>query len=105
VLSGSLDKTLKLSNAESAEEIFSLAGHKKAVQTCAFSPDSEKILSSGSDKTMKLWQAKTGKLLLSVVLSAEDTWCCGFSPDGKGIVASGSDGVWTWDMASCKGTM
>lgn len=47
IVSGSLDKTLKVWDAETEEETATLAGHTKYVTSCAFSPDGTRIVSSG----------------------------------------------------------
>src|SRR2546423_1398487 len=60
VLSGSLDKTLKLWDADSGVELLSFLGHMKGVGVCVFSPDGRRVLSGSLDKTLKLWDADSG---------------------------------------------
>jgi WD40 repeat protein len=41
------------------------AGHSGGVQSVAFSPDGNRIVSGSSDVSLKLWDAATGELLRS----------------------------------------
>ncbi|MEH2137763.1 serine/threonine-protein kinase [Nostoc sp.] len=87
--SASDDKTIKLWNPVSREEIHTLQGHSNWIWTVAFSPDN-KILASGSaDKTIKLWNVKTGKLIRTLEGNTDGVTSVAFSPDGK-TLASGT---------------
>lgn len=87
--SASDDKTIKLWNLASGQEIRTLEGHSNWIWTVAFSPDS-KILASGSaDKTIKLWNLETGKLIRTLQGNSDGVTSVAFSPDGK-ILASSS---------------
>ena len=57
-------RTKKLLDQVSAEyggEVRSLAGHKGAVTSVAYSPDGTYVLSGGEDGTLKLWETATGQ--------------------------------------------
>ncbi|MBN3910993.1 MAG: protein kinase [Nostoc sp. NMS1] len=87
--SASDDKTIKLWNLASGEEIHTLEGHSNWIWTVAFSPNS-KILASGSaDKTIKLWNVETGKLVRTLEGNTDGVTSVAFSPDGK-TLASGT---------------
>jgi WD40 repeat protein/tRNA A-37 threonylcarbamoyl transferase component Bud32 len=87
--SASDDKTIKLWNLASGEEIHTLEGHSNWIWTVAFSPNS-KILASGSaDKTIKLWNVETGKLVRTLEGNTDGVTSVAFSPDGK-TLASGA---------------
>ena len=76
-----------------------LQGHKKLVQSVAFTPDGQRILSGGFDGLIHIWHVETGKLALA--LSAHNAGVLGiaFSPDGTWFVsASDHDGTLKiWD--------
>ena len=57
------DKTLKLWDAETGQELRTLEGHTGEVSACAFSPDGARVVSASEDKTLKLWDAETGREL------------------------------------------
>ena len=59
-LSGSADETLKLWDLATGEEIRTFSGHKRSVNSVAFSPDGRKALSGSADKTLKLWYVASG---------------------------------------------
>ena len=60
VLSGSVDRTLKIWSAIDGSERYTLSGHSNWVTSCSFSPDGASVLSGSHDKTLKIWDAATG---------------------------------------------
>jgi len=93
IVSASRDRTLKLWNAETGEELTTLKGHTKGVNDCAFSPDGSKIISASDDYTLKLWDTETGKELLTLKGHTYMVNACAFSPDGRRIVSASDDGT------------
>jgi WD40 repeat protein len=61
IASGSKDKTIKLWDVKTGEEIRTLKGHSSWVNSVTFSPDGRLIASGSEDKTIKLWDVKTGE--------------------------------------------
>jgi hypothetical protein len=75
--------------------------HLGAVNSVAFSPDGQWIVSGGADGTIRLWRA--ADLEPQQLLFGHAGWVLsvGFSPDGRQIVSGGSDStVRVWDVAS-----
>ncbi|CCI03622.1 hypothetical protein MICAC_4770001 [Microcystis aeruginosa PCC 9443] len=60
LVSGSVDKTIKLWNVETGKEIRTLKGHDGYVWSVNFSPDGKTLVSGSGDKTIKLWSKETG---------------------------------------------
>ena len=100
IISGSLDNTIRLWNAQTGKLVSDpFEGHTHWVTSVAFSPDGKYIVSGSRDKTIRIWDAQTGKLV-SNAFEGHTNWVTSvaFSPDGKYIV-SGSDAqtIRMWD--------
>ena len=55
VVSGSLDKTLKVWDVETGECVTTLKGHSGCVNGVAVFPDARRVVTASTDKTLKLW--------------------------------------------------
>jgi WD40 repeat protein len=55
VLTGSFDRTGRLWDASTGQEIRAFTGHDDSVSSVAFSPDGAHVLSGSWDKTARLW--------------------------------------------------
>jgi WD40 repeat protein len=91
VVSGSLDKTVRICNAQTGAELRVLQGHNDDVRYVAFSPDGKHVVSGSGDKTVRIWVAQTGAELR--VLQGHDStvYSVAFSPDGKQVVSGSAD--------------
>ena len=89
-ITGSYDRTCKVWNTMTGEEMLTLEGHKNVVYAIAFNnPFGDKIVTGSFDKTAKLWNAETGELLHTLRGHATEIVCLSFDPHGA-IVATGS---------------
>ena len=89
-ITGSYDRTCKVWDTISGNEILTLADHKNVVYTLAFNtPFGDKIITGSFDKTAKIWDSNTGKLLHTLKGHKMEIVCTAFDPHGN-IAATGS---------------
>ncbi len=103
-LTASFDKTARLWDLSTGEEIRRFIGHEGAfrqgmVNSARFSPDGRYAISAGSDKTLRLWEVGTGRLVRTFTGHTEAIKTAAFSPDGKLAISGDCDAVVrVWDV-------
>jgi len=98
IVSGSLDKTVRLWDAASGELKQTLGSHLDIVRSVSFSPDGQTIFSGSWDKTIIIWDAASGKRKDTRTFDKKVD-SLAFSPDGQTLaVASGE--IQLFDPAS-----
>jgi dynein assembly factor with WDR repeat domains 1 len=103
-ITGSYDRTCKVWDTNSGEELLTLEGHKNVVYAIAFNnPYGDKIITGSFDKTCKLWSAETGVLFHTFRGHATEIVCLAFNPQGD-VVATGSmdNTAKLWDVNTGK---
>lgn len=90
VLTGSGDKTARLSEIETGRELRKFGGHSGIVKTVAFSPDGKYVLTS-SDNTAQLWETETGRGVRRFIGHLGFVDSVVFSPDGKYVLTGSHD--------------
>jgi WD40 repeat protein/serine/threonine protein kinase len=75
-------------DASSGQELLTLKGHRRFVNSVAFSPDGKLLATLSRDNTVKVWDAQTGRELLSLPVQSSSAGCVAFSPDGKQLASS-----------------
>ena len=71
--------------------ISTLRGHLEPVQSVAFSPDGQHILTGSKDQTARLWDAETGYELCKYIGHTAEINSVAFSSGGKFIVTASDD--------------
>ncbi|MBL7187157.1 MAG: protein kinase [Phycisphaerae bacterium] len=101
IASAGVERTIKIWDVASGDEVMTLRGHENWIWWIAFSPDGRRIVSSSNDKTIKVWDANNGTEMMTLRGHHELVWSVVFSPDGKRI-ASGNwnKTIKVWDVAS-----
>jgi WD40 repeat protein len=90
-------------DAKTGEQLRELQGHTDAINSVAFSPDGNQIVSGSSDQSVWVWDAKTGEQLRELQGHTMAIRSVAFSPDGNQIVSGSHDqSMQVWDA---KGAM
>jgi len=107
VVSGSIDKTLKVWDLATGRCRATLKGHTGSVSGVAVTPDGKTIVSGSSDKTLKVWGLETGRCHATFKGHTDDVYGVAVTPDGKTVVSASSDKTLkVWDLATgqCRAT-
>ena len=62
---GSWDRTVKLWDAATGQELLTLKGHSRSVESVAFSPDGKQLATGSNDGIVRLWDVATEQEVLS----------------------------------------
>jgi WD40 repeat protein len=102
IVTASNDKTARIWDATTGNQLAVLSGHAEAVRTAAFSPDGRHIVTASVDRTARVWDAATASTLKVLSGHADFVWSAAFSPDGRRIVTASNDKtarIWDADAA------
>jgi WD40 repeat protein len=91
VVSASADKTLRLWDAATGEQLQSLLGHAGPVNGCGVAPDGSFVVSASGDGNLKLWDPAGGDELATLEGHAGPVNDCAVTPDGSYVVSAGDD--------------
>ena len=103
MVSGSVDKTVRIWSMETGKQESSMSGHTDAVTSVAYSKDDVYVVSGSIDNTMRLWNVFGGVYQCVKVFrghtNAVDS--VEYSPDGKSIISGSEDATLRiWDPKS-----
>lgn len=88
----SKDKTARVWDAGSCQELLTLIGHTDELRSVVFSPTDPRLATAGADGTVKVWNAGSGEPLFTLLGPGAVVRDVAYSPDGKRLVAVGEDG-------------
>ena len=91
--SGSKDKTVRLWDTYTNEELMTLQKHTGWTNALAFSPDGKMLASGSTDKTIQLWDTETGAHLATLTKHRKGIAALAFSPDGRTLASGSMDGT------------
>ncbi len=101
-ITGSYDRTCKLWDTASGEELHTLDGHRNVVYAIGFNnPYGDKIATGSFDKTCKLWSTESGKCFHTYRGHNAEIVCLAFNPQSTLIVTGSMDNsAKLWDVAT-----
>src|ERR1044072_1042309 len=96
--SGSEDKTVRVWDGITGQQLWMSDAHKDGILAIAFSNNAKKLASASKDKTVKLWDVSTAKELATFAGHKFEVSAVAFSPDGKTVATGGVDKtIKLWD--------
>lgn len=99
---GTWDGTIKVISMDYEEEGKILAtltgGHKKSIQSVAYSPSGKHLVSGSMDHELLLWDAQAGKLISSLSKHSKPVTSVAYTVDGSHLLSASADAtVKVWD--------
>lgn len=93
LVSGGVDRTIKVWNTMTGECLKTLYGHHSWIWKVAAHPNGQWIASASYDYTVKVWDLETGQCLHTLKEHPSSVLSVAFSPDGKWLASGGYDRV------------
>jgi len=97
LISGSLDKTIKLWDLKSQTCVATLTGHGKSVEALALLPDG-RLVSGSKDNTIKLWDLKSQVCVATLSGHSDGVTALVPLPDGRLISSSLDNTIKLWNL-------
>ncbi len=92
--------TIKLWSVAKRQEITTLKGHGKSVNSVVFSPDGSILASGGGNGTIKLWSVAKRQEITTLKGHGKSVNSVVFSPDGSILASGGGNGtIKLWSVA------
>ena len=91
IVSASADRTVKLWDTETGENLLTLSGHRSWVEVAKFSPDGHYLATASRDGRVKFWNIAGHNSAVTSIA---------FSPDGETLATGGGDRTARlWDLS------
>ncbi|MBN1215595.1 MAG: TIR domain-containing protein [Candidatus Lokiarchaeota archaeon] len=91
VISGSLDKSIKIWNLETGELYHNINGHDDEITSIDLSSDGSRIVSGSEDSTVKLWKLDTGNLMRNFTFHDGAIFDVLITPNDEYIISTSED--------------
>lgn len=100
LITASSDKTAKIFDTQTLQEVAVLEAHKEGLASARYSQDGNYIVTASDDKKVCVWDAESHKLLQTLYGHNQRVWRAVFSPIDSSLVASsaanGEVFLWNW---------
>ncbi len=94
ILTTSDDKTMRVWNAETGEQVAVLGDGASSIAYAAFSPDGRRVITiSKQDPTAHIWDVATRARLTVLKGHTGPVLHAAFSPDGRNVITASADGT------------
>lgn len=104
-VSSSWDKTLKVWDMETGEEIKTLTGHSDGVMGVCITPDGKKAVSASNDGTLKVWDLENTEEPKELAGHSNFVSDLMITPDGRKVITASHDKTLkVWDIDTCRET-
>ncbi|MDB5863297.1 MAG: hypothetical protein JWO70_1103 [Betaproteobacteria bacterium] len=102
IASPSFDKTVRIWNPSTGQQLQELKGHTRRVVTVAWAPDANRIASGGDEERIRIWDARSGEMISQLQRAHERAVVSlAWSPSGELLASGGWDGtIGIWDGIS-----
>merc|ERR1719174_1948846 len=91
VVSGSGDKTIRITCVDDGKLVREIKGHSDKVRTVCVTPDGKHIVSGSWDKTVRITRVDNGKLVREIKGHSDRVTSVCVTPDGQHIVSGSRD--------------
>ncbi|MFB8790404.1 MAG: protein kinase [Potamolinea sp.] len=89
--SASADKTIKIWNLTTGQEIRTLQGHSSFINYLIINPDGQTLASASADKTIKIWNLTNGQVIRTITGHDNYVNYLAMSPDGQTLISASAD--------------
>ena len=101
LVSGSADKTIKIWNLSTGQEIRTLKGHSQPINSLAISPDGQTLVTGSADKTIKIWNLSNGQEIRTLKGHSNPVNSLSISSDWQTLVTGSADKtIKVWNLST-----
>jgi WD40 repeat protein len=86
-----MDRTARVWDARTGASLVQLSGHLDGVDSAAFSPDGNRIVTGSHDATARIWDARTGTQLRVLTGHLDRVSSVTYSADGRHVLTASMD--------------